>query len=113
MPAWPPSLPQNPQFGWSESPEPNVVRSTTESGQAKTRRRNTKTNWTLVYPVVFTETEVDTFWTFFEVTLGNGALRFDHVHPRTSALESFRFKKPPTFVETENCVYRANLELDF
>ena len=109
---WPPTLPA-PGFNWSETPVPNTVRTPTDTGPAKVRRRFTAQVTNLDLPYDLTKAEADLLVdTFYEVTTAGGSLRFDYPHPRTGATVECRFREPPAFVETNPGLYRGTVRLE-
>lgn len=100
MATWPGTLPTIPlQDNYQEGQQAgSAIRTPTESGPPKQRNRfraQVKT-----YRVVWemTSAQLDTFWTFYRVSLGNGALHFDGLPtPRTLAVANHRFNvdQPP------------------
>jgi hypothetical protein len=80
---WPPSLPQTPQKGYSETGGANILSTAMDSGPAKRRYRGKKPQL-LSVSFLMTTTEVATLETF---ALGpnsiRGVARFGFPHPRT------------------------------
>ena len=84
MATWPINLPQRiARDGFREVPKSQVIRSETDSGAPKQRRRFSATITTFSVVINLTDTEVTTFETFFETQLLGGSMSFDWVHPRT------------------------------
>ena len=81
IPVWPVELPQAPQKGFSESIGVNVVRSTTDMGPAKQRRRSVSPNMMDV-SFILTSEQAAILETFVLDELG-GVKRFLFNHPRT------------------------------
>lgn len=82
IPAWSSqALPQVPQKGFTESIGMNVIRSATDSGPAKMRRRSTGVN-TMDLSFIMTTAQTQTLETFIKNTLF-GTRRFSFPHPRT------------------------------
>lgn len=77
---WPGTLPQVPDTNYSETGGVNIIRSPTDSGPAKQRKRGNKPQ---VMNLTFTMStdQVTTFETFVKTTL-NGTARFGFTHPR-------------------------------
>jgi hypothetical protein len=78
---WPATLPQIPQRGFSETGGMNIIRSQTDTGPAKMRRRAASAA-TLACDFLMKTTQVSTFEDFVTTSLG-GVLRFYFTHPRT------------------------------
>jgi hypothetical protein len=85
IPSWPTanSFPQVPQKGFTESVGLNIIRSPTDSGPAKMRRRGTVPN-TMDLSFILTTAQTTTLETFIKDTL-LGVKRFSFPHPRTAA----------------------------
>jgi len=101
MATWPGTLPQVPlDNGFQEKPVPNVDAFVPEKGAPITRP--TYTGRLRVYEIGFHFTAAQrlTFWTFWETTLGFGALSFDWTHPVDSGTETWKFDpaQVPVFV---------------
>ena len=97
-PLWPPSLPQRPLVqGYSERAPETVIRTQTEAGPPKLRRRFTAGVRRFEMQLRLTSAQMDTLESFFDATVQGGALPFDWVHPRTGVITSFRFAEPPTY----------------
>lgn len=78
---WPSSLPQNPERGFSETGGASVLRSQTDTGPAKMRRRAASPA-TLSVSYLMTTAQVTTFESFVGSSL-QYVLRFNYTHPRT------------------------------
>lgn len=100
MANWPSTIPQLPKVGFAEEPEPNTIRYQTDGGPAEVRQRSTKTVTTLKTTMEFTGAQLATLMTFYNTTLSSGTLTFDWEHFRTDAAATFRFVKPPKWVNT-------------
>jgi hypothetical protein len=113
-PAWPSTLPQLPLHdGYSEQFGATFIRSETEAGPAKRRKKISFAPRPMVYPI-FLETfaEVALLETFYYDTLGGGALSFTHDHPRTGTAGTvFAFKSPPELTPM-GLGFLATLELE-
>jgi hypothetical protein len=79
--SWPAGLPQTPQKGFSEAGGALILRTQTDSGPAKERRRGRSPN-TMQVSFVWTDEQTATFENFVENTL-RGTKRFTFAHPRT------------------------------
>jgi hypothetical protein len=95
MPTWPASLPQHVlQAGYNEQLSDNLVETQMDAGPGKTRRRFTGKVKQFGVTIDCDPTQAATFEAFFEVTLKDGSIPFDWVHPRTRVPLTFKFKKP-------------------
>lgn len=85
IPAWPTTnnFPQVPQKGFSESVGLNVIRSATDSGPAKMRRRGLTVS-TMDLSFILTTAQCADLENFINNTL-YGVKRFSFPHPRTAA----------------------------
>lgn len=96
-PIWPASLPQDPLIqGLQEQFPANTIRTQTDAGPAKVRRRFTA--GVRRFPGLrmwLTDAQAATFDTFVTDTLGDGALSFEWKHPRTGETKALRFVEPP------------------
>ena len=72
-----------------------MIRSQTDHGPAKRRRRFTAAPRELTVTHVFNETELDQFITFFDTTIQGGALSFSYPHPRTGETVTVSFTRTP------------------
>lgn len=89
IPAWSAqALPQVPQKGFSESIGVNIIRSATDSGPAKMRRRGTGVS-TMDLSFILTTAQCTTLENFIKNTL-LGTKRFSFPHPRTGTTVEVR-----------------------
>ena len=96
MPAWPASLPDFVlRDGYTEGFKDLVIRSQTDSGQTKRRKRFSDGPMSVTFTIELTSAELDAFHTFFETTISSGALSFTKPHPRTLVTETFAFRSTP------------------
>ena len=86
---WPPTLPQGPQKGFTESIQSNIARVGMDSGIAKLRRRSAKPS-TMSLTFLMTSAQVDVLDDFVTNTI-KGTKRFGFTHPRTGNIEEVRF----------------------
>lgn len=115
MPTWPPSLPPLAAVddrSYGESPPDVVLRSATDVGPAKLRRRTTAGVRPLTCTLPLTAAEVATLDTFYIATCAGGALAFDGVHPRTGAAVTLRFTRPPRYTGDGNDNWTAAFALE-
>lgn len=85
---WPNTLPQVPQRGYSEQGGVNLVRSQTDTGPAKQRRRAASAN-KLSVSFLMTTAQVATFEDFVLNSL-KGVSRFYFTHPRLLTQQEVR-----------------------
>ena len=85
---WPPSLPQVPQKGFTETGGALIMRTQMDAGVAKQRRRGLSPAQ-LNVSFILTTAQVDTLEDFVNNTI-KGVARFGFTHPRTKAIEEVR-----------------------
>lgn len=85
---WPPSLPQSPQKGYSESSGVLLLRTPMDAGPAKQRYRGKKPS-TMQVSFIMTDSQVETLESFATLTL-KGTARFGFTHPRTQEIVEVR-----------------------
>jgi hypothetical protein len=78
--SWPGSLPQVPQKGFTESVGINVIRTATDAGPAKQRRRASRPSQ-LNLSFLMTTAQTQTLEEFVKTTT-SGVKRFTFTHPR-------------------------------
>lgn len=99
MATWPVSLPQAPLVdGYGETPPNLIVRSQTEVGWAKTRRRASAgpTRITAVYAM--SGTQLAAFESFLAGDIADRTQAFDWPQPRAGATASVRIVEPPQII---------------
>ena len=100
MPSWPAGLPERPLVdGFSREAASNVQRTQMDVGLAKQRRRSTSGARPLKCTILVTDAQYATFQTFFDTTLGSGAIPFDWVDFFTGSAASYRFVHPQPWTE--------------
>ena len=109
---WPVALPDLPLMSWSESFAETRIRTETDTGPAKVRRRSTAGVRNLSLPFALTEAEMATLDTFFHTTTAGGSLRFEWQHPRTGVTYEMRFLDAPQFTETDRGLYRGVIQFE-
>lgn len=83
-PTWPAALPQiSLMSGYFEEPEDNVIRSKTDAGPGKARRRYTAVAVPSVMSCILTTDQVATFITWWRDTVFDGSIPFQQAHHRT------------------------------
>jgi len=120
MPVWPATLPTDAQYGWSETPGDSLVRTQTDAGPAKLRRRFTSTPSAFSFQFVMTKAQATRLIQFYEnasdaaiAGTNGGALSITGLpHPRDNSAATFRFLAPPVLTQTAYDVFRASLRLE-
>lgn len=97
-PRWPSDLPQAALVaGYQQQPPNLIIRTETEAGVAKVRRRFTAGARRLNMAFLMTGAQVIIFDAFYLQTLEGGALRFDFAQPGNTAYGWCRIIEPPTY----------------
>lgn len=117
MPTWPGTLPTVAlRDSYQELTQQGAaIRTTVDVGPPKQRNRYTATIKPFRASYEMTGTQLDTFWTFYRSTLGNGALSFDGLpHPRTQAAMTARYnvEQPPEAVPIGYDSYEVGMQLE-
>ena len=112
--SWPASLPQRPLAdGFSETLPNLLVRSGTDIGPAKARRRTTAGVTRLKVAFRLSSAQLAAFRTFFAADLQGGALSFSWTHPVSGAVGSFRIVPPPAIEPiAAGVAWRVTLDLE-
>ena len=111
-PVWPASLPQVLEIeGYSETLANTVIRTAMETGPAKRRRRFTAAPRPIKGKVTLDATQRATLKTFYETTLGGGALSFDWTDPVTGSPATFAFFSPPQ-IRGDDGLFPVTLDLE-
>jgi hypothetical protein len=98
MPSWPADLPQKPRAnGYSQRPMVNVSAFSPEMGPPITRRKYTGASTLYTLVVNLEEDEVETFLSWFDQELQDGALAFTWSHWRDGSERSFKFSPEDPF----------------
>lgn len=93
---WPASLPDFVlREGFGEGFKKLAIRTLTDSGRAKRRKRFSDAPVPHTFPIEFSSDQLTTFQTFFNDTLGGGALSFTKTNPRTGVTDTFAFTASP------------------
>jgi len=120
MAVWPAELPTAPQFGWSETPGDGLVRTETDAGPAKVRRRFTSSPASFSVQFVLTKTQATRLLSFYEnasdaspAGTGGGALSITGLpHPRDDSSATFRFLAPPVITQVATDIFRGSVRLE-
>jgi hypothetical protein len=96
----------------SETPPDNVLRSSTDKGPDKVRRRTTANVRPLSFRLILKKPDLATFDTFYDTTLLSGSIEFDYTHPRTKAACKAMFAQPPSYSERGGVVYEVAVSLE-
>ena len=74
----------------------NLLRSNGKYGPAIRRKETDSMPRTASFSLYMTNTEVNTFTTFYNTSTKSGTLAFDFTNPRTQLTSTYRFTAPPT-----------------
>jgi len=96
MAVWPVSLPQYFELGVQDTRQQGFIRSTTDTGPYKQRKRFTATARFLAGSMLLTGSERATFETFYKTTISEGTDAFDFIDPIDFSTVSARFTQPPS-----------------
>ena len=111
MATWPTSLPECPQWQYTETRQDGRIRSDMDAGPAKLRARFTTIVQNFSVNMNLTSAQVDTLISFYDDTLSFGTASFDWLHPRTQDPASFRFVSRPEISGLDG-YYAAKFELE-
>jgi hypothetical protein len=96
MAVWPGTLPQYFEIGAQDTRQQGFIRSTTETGPYKQRKRFTATSRFLSGSMLLTGTQRATFETFYKTTISGGTDEFDFIDPVDFVAAPMRFVQPPS-----------------
>lgn len=112
--SWPAALPL-PLIDYSGKPRTTTVASPTDNAQIKRRSRSDKTYVSASCSWVLDIAQMDSFKTFFEDTLGNGAAAFsiELRYPRNSTLDFWETRFTGEYQATyQDGLWQVSAELD-
>ena len=110
---WPLTLPASPLAeSYAETAPDNIIRTATDQGPAKLRRRTTAAVRALRFACILSAAQTEILDTFYLEDLQGGSLPFLHTHPRTAAAAVMRFKAPPEYISLNGGYFRATLDLE-
>jgi len=105
IPVWPSTLPQKPeQGGYQEGFASTVIRSPTDTGRTKRRRRFLTGPRLLTVTMPMTDAQLLIFNAFYEDTIAHGALSFTFPHPRLGTNITVAFKEDPPPITPEGAL---------
>ena len=110
---WPASLSKKQLLqGYSEKLPNMMLRTDTDHGPAKTRRRFTAAPRNVSFTVLGTSTDASVLDTFFETTTLGGSDSFTMVNPRTGSTDSYRFLEPPMYAPASHNHWRMSCSIE-
>lgn len=111
MPAWPSTLPCQPEQGtWQETYQSDVARFQPEAGPPIMRRRGTVQTKLASCTFVFTRSEYATFEQWYRTDIAGGALRFSLDHPVTGSPREWTFEAEPQMSAMTNRKVRVAMQ---
>ncbi len=119
-PVWPVDLAASDirETGTETGRFPNSLRTPTDGGAAKKRRRYTATVLTRRIPCEITGAQKAIFEAFYETTIAGGSLEFEWVDPEDGATKNFRFLDEPAWrqrlgaPDPDDALWAADLNLE-
>lgn len=112
MPTWPTDLPAPALNTLVETPPRNKIRSQTDKGPPKERRRTTANVRPISFMLKLTPAQVTTLDDFFVTDTASGVNEFDYTHPRTGASVTAKFAEEPVYNEVEGAIYDCPIKLE-
>lgn len=113
MAAWPATLQQS--FcteDMSIVKDDNIIRSEVSMGKPKRRRRYTSEREIFKGSFILKSvTEYNTFMAFYNTTLVDGSLPFEHDHPVTGSTKDFEFTEVPTIAPLGNNNFKLTVSI--
>ena len=110
---WPAELPQLVlQSGFGETFGDGALRSSMDTGPAKSRPRFTAAPRPVTARQTLTDSQAEILDAFYHTTLAMGALSFGWVHPRTQAVATLRFTAPPRLQPAGGLYWTADYALE-
>lgn len=110
---WPATLPPATEIDQYQETLPELaIRSETEAGPAKVRRRYSAGSVTWQGTLQLSQSQTTALEQFWAETLGGGALAFEWFHPRTAAPARMRFLASPAFRHLSGPLWLAELRIE-
>jgi hypothetical protein len=113
MSAWPGTLPQFAlQAGYQEDFQDQSIRTPTESGAMKVRRRFTARFDVISITLAMTAAQVETFETFYFTTKKGGSQTFTWVHPRKQTAVTLKFASKIGVTAIDADLFRVSFKIE-
>jgi len=113
MTEWPQTLPQRPLAdGYTEEAPDTLIRSPTDQGPEKIRRRTSAAPRNLRVSYLLSAQQTAALDAFYLDALKGGSLAFSAPHPRGGAVVEMRFLAPPVYESAGGAYFRAALQLE-
>lgn len=110
---WPASLPQTLDTdGFTETVGATCLRTSMDVGPAKVRRRTTAEVRTVSGSLIFDAAQLETFDTFYAVTLSGGALPFTFAGARGGVTHTYRVTAEPKYSPLGGGWWKTTLSLE-
>jgi hypothetical protein len=97
--------------GYGETAQNNLISSTVSIGPAKVRRRTTASIRPIAGALIMSETQYQTFTSFFLADIKSGSLPFTFPDPHAGADLLVRLHQPPTASPIGIC-WRVDISLE-
>lgn len=109
---WPVTLPQEfSQQGFQKEQTPVRIETETDAGFVRRRRRFTQPTRTYPGTMLLDDTQVDTFYTFYDTTTNGGSLDWDWKDPLTEQAAVVAFVGEEPTVVSEGAAFRASFSV--
>jgi len=113
MATWPSTLPQYlEQDGFSIQQQDQTLRTPTDVGPVKVRRRFSAAVSKVQGQITVTPEQYTTLIDFFNNDCYGGSIPFEWIHPITQATANFRFKQPPAIASKTGKYFTVKLDLE-
>jgi hypothetical protein len=98
--------------GYTEQKQPVAIRSEVEAGQPKVRRRFTRGVKFVSAAIKADRDQLNDFYSFFDVDLKGGVLRFEFQSPTSGTVREFRFLDPPVVTPLTDKYFQVAMNLE-
>jgi hypothetical protein len=111
--AWISTLPQSlsGSGNYQEAPEKTVIRTATDSGITRSRRRQTRAESQISGTMDLTSAQVIDFIDYYDDVLAGGSLTFQGALGRQGVTQTYLFAEEPTVSHLGGDVYTLSLKL--
>lgn len=112
MAVWPLTLPDPLLNTLNETLPKNIIKTQTDKGPAKVRRRSTANSYPISFQMKLSPAQLVTLKTFFNVTTFSGAVSFTFTHPKTNEVLEARFTEEPNWTDVEGIRDAVSISLE-
>lgn len=113
MPTWPGTLPTLFQLtGFKETEVDNLIRTQTDKGPPKVRRRGSDAPRKISGNMILNGTQYSTFRSYYRTDLRDGSLTIENLDDAHGVSRTFRISKSPEYEPMGNDFWRVSLELE-